>query len=61
MCFAYTNAIIATGVELFFVQDALTVPEGVGEVTLTLVKNGTNSRDIMVNYGTLDGDAIGEV
>lgn len=47
--------------ELFFVQDALTVPERVGEVALTLVKNGTNVRDIMVNYGALDGDAVGEV
>ena len=42
-----------------FEESAVTVGEGAGVVELTVVKSGVNSRDVLVNFATLDGDAVG--
>ena len=42
-----------------FSDEEVTVTESDGKVDLTIIKSGTNSRDVLVTYTTLDGNAIG--
>ena len=44
---------------LAFTVGEVSVEEGDGQVELTLVKTGANSRDVTVHFATLDGDAKG--
>ena len=50
---------IVVGVVLMFSDEEVTVTEADGKVDLTIIKSGTNSRDVLVTYTTLDGNAIG--
>ena len=42
-----------------FMERSVIVQEGAGAVELTVVKSGVNSRDVVINFATLDGDAVG--
>lgn len=45
---------------MMFTAGDVSVEEGTGLVELTVIKSGVNSREVHVNYATLDGDAVGE-
>lgn len=45
---------------MMFTEDEVSVQENAGVVELTVVKFGVNSRDVFVNFATLDGNAIGK-
>lgn len=50
----------SAGVSLMFTAGEVSVEEKAGLVELTVIKSGLNSRNVRVNYATLDGDAVGE-
>ena len=43
-----------------FTAGEVSVEEKTGRVELAVIKSGLNSRNVSVNYATLDGDAVGE-
>lgn len=53
-----TASMSSAGVSLMFTTGDVTVKEKTGLVELMIIKSGVNSRDVHVNYATLDGDAI---